>query len=107
MVGFYEALRRARFRGGLLNVSEANVAAGAGRDLLRVAEVAEQVFPAAGLEVRVRLDVPEVVVGRAGQVFEAAGDPAPVAGVQGCLKPDVYQGAARDSLGDTPSTIIR
>ena len=54
--------------------SQADVATGAGDDLLSVAEVPEQVLPAAGDEGRISLDGADLIVRRLRSAFEPGGD---------------------------------
>jgi hypothetical protein len=84
----------------LVGIAETDVAARAGCDLLRIAEVPEEVFAAARGEARISLDVPDLGVGRLGAVLEPRGDGAAATPVE-CrsFQPHVHDGAARDDLG--------
>jgi hypothetical protein len=60
--------------GSFVDLSEANVAAGARRDFLPVSEVPEEVLAAAGFEGDVSLDGSDLIVCRPRPALEAGGD---------------------------------
>src|SRR5215213_12033149 len=86
----------------LFRLAEADVAAGAGCDLLHVAEVPEEVLTAASSQVGERLYVTDLGVGRVRPALEPACDiPAAVVVQREGLEPHVHQRAAGDDLYHT------
>jgi hypothetical protein len=89
-----------------VDLAEAEVAAGAGGDLFGVAEVAQEVLAAAGREVRVGFDVPDLGVRGRGAAFEAEAMSLRLSSSREVALSLTSTKAPRGTTSAMPSTII-